>query len=388
MGFPTSEMLSTMSWYLKFQGLHDLLLERHPEWGPRVHIPDGKSMLKITLADEPNRGVGLAVVRARYTHVWAVIDGMDIFHGNLLVWPLHGTSDETLVDALHVCAVTAERGGSLPSPWRWNESGSSELTELADLLTARRMAVGHVTAGNRYRALKSGVIDFDVDIAESWEGQFLEARTDDMDVRVSLKPALGWLVDVRYDQEGVWRRVDLGAWLEGQENSSEPGVPRGGVALSQLADFVAHELHRIDAAEYWKPETEYGEARDGNAVPTSVKLSPLMLAEAVVAQLRERGFGDVSEGTGDSVFRSDRFWIEWREGGSTLSTPMLQRLNGVAAAEGRRLVLLAMSGISRPAATFADKARGYVFQVRQDTGELMPLNSRARETQLPHSNGR
>lgn len=385
MGFPTSEMLSAMSWYWKFQGLHDLLLEHHPEWGPRAHIPDGKNILKITLADESDRGVGLAVVRARYTQVWAVIDGMDIFRGNVLVWPLHDTSDETLVDALHACAVAAERSRPLPSPWRWNESGSSELTELADLLAARRVTVEHVTAGNRYRALRGGVINFDVDIAETWEGQFLEARTEDMDVRVSLKPALGWLVDVRYDQEGVWRRVDLGAWLEGQESSSEPGVPPDGVALSQLADFVAHELDRIDAAEYWEPETEYGEPRDGNAMPTSVKLSPLMLAEAVAAQLRERGFGDVSEGTGDSVFRSDRFWIEWREGGSTLSTSMLQRLNGVAAAEGRRLVLLAMSGISRPAAAFADKARGYVFHVRQDTGELMPLNSRARETQLPRS---
>lgn len=208
-----------------------------------------------------------------------------------------------------------------------------------------------------------------------------------MDVRVSLKPALGWLVDVRYDRESVWRRVDLGAWLDGQRSSSEPGVPRDGVALSQLADFVAHELHRIDAAEYWYPGIEYGELHEENAVPTSVKLSPPVLAEAVVAQLTERGFGDVSEGRGDSVFRSDRFWIEWREGGSSLSTPMLQRLNGVAAAEGRRFVLLATSNISRPAATFADRARGYVFQVRQDTGELMPLNSRARETQLPRSIG-
>ncbi|MFF4285141.1 restriction endonuclease [Streptomyces sp. NPDC001739] len=108
-----------------------------------------------------------------------------------------------------------------------------------------------------------------------------------------------------------------------------------------------------------------------------------MLAEAIVAQLTERGFGDVSESRGDSVFRSDRFWIEWKEGSSSLSTSTLQRLNGIAAAEGRRLILLTTSDISRPAATFADKAHAYVFQVRQDTGELMPLNSRARETQLP-----
>lgn len=69
MGFPTSEMVSAMSWYWKFQSLRDLLLERHPEWDPRVDIPDGKNILKVTLADEPDRGVGLAVVRARYTQV-------------------------------------------------------------------------------------------------------------------------------------------------------------------------------------------------------------------------------------------------------------------------------------------------------------------------------
>ncbi|WP_210577667.1 hypothetical protein [Streptomyces sp. GESEQ-4] len=374
-----------MSWYWKFQGLHDLLLERHPEWGHRVGVVDGKSILKITLVDETDSGVALAVVRAHHTQVWAVIDGMDVFHGNLLVWPLQGTSDETLVDALDACAVAAERREPLPSPWRWNESGSSELTELAELLAARRVTVEHVTAGNRYRALRNGVVGLEVDIAEPWEGQFLEARTDDMDMRVSLKPDLGWLVDVRYDQEGVWRRVDLGAWLEGQESSPEPGVPLGRVTLSQLADFVAHELRSIDAAEYWEPEIEYGDPRDENAVLAPVKLSPVMLAEAVVAQLRERGFGDVSEDRGDSVFRSDRFWIEWREADSSLSTSMLQRLNGIAAAEGRRLILLTTSDISRPAVTFADKARGYVFQVRRDTGELMPLNRRARETQLPRS---
>lgn len=95
---------------------------------------------------------------------------MDVFHGNLLVWPLQGTSDETLVGALHACAVTAERREPLPSPWRWNESGPSELTELADLLAARHVTVEHVTANNRYRALRRGVTDLDVDIAEPWEG--------------------------------------------------------------------------------------------------------------------------------------------------------------------------------------------------------------------------
>ncbi|RMB87628.1 hypothetical protein [Streptomyces shenzhenensis] len=137
--------------------------------------------------------------------------------------------------------MAAERKESLPSPWRWNEAEASELTELADLLADR-----HVTVA---------------------------------------------LVDVRYDQEGVWRRVDLGAWLVGEGSSPEPGVPLGAVKLSQLADFVAYELHRIDAAEYWEPEAQYGEPRDENAVSASVKLSLLMLAQAVVAQLRERGFG-------------------------------------------------------------------------------------------------
>lgn len=385
MGLPTSDMVNAMSWYWKFQSLHDLLLERHPEWAGRAGIVNGKNVLKITLIDVADKGVALAVVRARHTHVWAVIDGMDVFHGSLLVWPLEGTSDETLVDALHACAVAAERKEPLPTPWRWNEAEPSQLTELADLLAARHVTVEHVSAGNKYRALRNGLTGFDVDISEPWEGQFLEARTDDMDVRISLKPALGWLVDVRYDQEGAWRRVDLGAWLEGQESSPEPGVPLGRVSVSQLADFVAHELHRIDAAEYWNLEAEYGEPRDGKAVSASAKLSPFMLAEAVVAQLRERGFGDVSEGRGDPVFRSDRFWIEWREVESSLSTSMLQRLNGIAAAEGRQLMLITTSGLSRPAVTFADKARGYVFQVRRDTGELMPLNRRARETELPRS---
>lgn len=383
MGFPTSDMISAMSWYWKFQSLRELLLERHPEWSSRVSIPDGKNILKVTLADESGRGVGLCVVRASYTQVWTVIDGMDVLHGNSLMWPLEDTSDETLVDSLHACAVSAKRGEPLPSPWRWNEAESSELTALADLLAERGVTVECVTARNPYRALRSGLTDFTVEIAESWEGQFLEARTDDMDVRVSLKPALGWLVDVRYDQEGVWRRVDLGAWLNGQCDSPEPGVSQDEIDLSQLADFVAFEIHHIDALEDWRFETESYEAGDGHAGPSSSKLPPHQLTEAVVGQLVGWGFGDVSEGKGDPLFVSDHFWIEWKEGNSSLSTSTLQRLNGIAAAESRRLMLLTTWGITGPAATFADRARAYVFHVRQDTGELTPMNRRALETRLP-----
>ncbi|MEV0122654.1 hypothetical protein AB0I16_14090 [Streptomyces sp. NPDC050703] len=376
-------MLNAMSWYLKFQGLRDLLLERHAEWGSRAEVVDGKNVLKITLDDMSDRGVVLAVIRAGHLHTWAVIDGTDVLRGNTRVWPVHGTTDETLVDALHACAAATDRREPLPSPWCWNEAEASELTELADLLTARRVTVEHVAAGNPYRVRRNGLADLDVDVAESWEGQFLEARTDDMDVRVSLKSALGWFVDVRYDQEGVWRRVDLGAWLAGKEVTPEPGVPQDTVALTQVADFVAYELHSLDAAEYWMRETDDCDLDAEDRPRPRSGLSPFMLVEAAAAQLAERGFGDIYVGDGESVFRSDQFRVDWRDGGTTLSTSTLQRLNGIAAAEERRLVLITTSGLSKPAAAFADKARGYVFQVRLDTGELMPLNRRARETQLP-----
>jgi hypothetical protein len=47
--------------------------------------------------------------------------------------------------------------------------------------------------------------------------------------------------------------------------------------------------------------------------------------------------------------------------------------------------VITAAGISRPAAAFADTAKAFVFFVDRAGDKSMGLNSRARETLLPHT---
>ncbi|MFD7411499.1 hypothetical protein [Kitasatospora purpeofusca] len=53
-----------------------------------------------------------------------------------------------------------------------------------------------------------------------------------------------------------------------------------------------------------------------------------------------------------------------------MSTSEVQRLNGVAAAEEKQLLILSRSGLTRPADQFADKAKALAFQWDAKTGLL------------------
>ncbi|PWS47113.1 hypothetical protein DLE01_32140 [Streptomyces sp. FT05W] len=72
-----------------------------------------------------------------------------------------------------------------------------------------------------------------------------------------------------------------------------------------------------------------------------------------------------------------------------MSTSEVQRLNGLAAAAGddvpKRLIVITTSGISRPAAAFADSAKAFVFFVDRSADKLVALNTRAQETLSPHT---
>ncbi|CCB71690.1 conserved protein of unknown function (plasmid) [Streptantibioticus cattleyicolor NRRL 8057 = DSM 46488] len=70
-----------------------------------------------------------------------------------------------------------------------------------------------------------------------------------------------------------------------------------------------------------------------------------------------------------------------------MTTSDVQKLNGLAAAAGddvpKRLIVITGTGLTRPAADFADGAKAFAFCLHHATDALSPANSRADEALLP-----
>ncbi|MHC5902410.1 hypothetical protein ACVNF4_00575 [Streptomyces sp. S6] len=395
MPFPPGDLVAAFGRHLHFKSLEQALLDRHPEVADRVSFDDTSRLMHLKVTLSAARSVTLAQVRMGYSTVWCVM-GPEL-DSEPSVWPLD-TPDEVLVDALHAVASARITGGAVSSPWCWNESEPSDMTELADLLNARGLGVRRVVAGNRWFA--SGPRHAaKLDIAGRDHGCFVEAEFPDVFVRVSLKPALGWLVDAYVTEVEAWGRVDLGWNLWGRTLPG-PGVPRARASVAEIVKVLDGGL------KAWDLEVSVGgTARDvpdrlddldigldelvEDPVPVQGKslLGPRQLTDAVLDQLTSCGFGDLEEGDAETLIRSQAFHIEWHNRAGNLSTSEVQRLNGLAAAAGddvpKRLIVITAAGISRPAARFADTAKAFVFCIDRTTGRLMGLNSRAREARLP-----
>ncbi|MEU8028031.1 hypothetical protein AB0C13_05260 [Streptomyces sp. NPDC049099] len=391
-------MIAASGIHMHFQTLEQLLLERHPELAGRVYFNSvgPQTYLRVELSGD--RGTGLTLARLGRTFVWLVVD--PTLDSEFSVWPLNTTPNEVLVDALHAHASAYLAGVPVASPWRWHESEPSDMTELADLLVERGVCVRRVAAGNTY--FPYGPRDeLKLHIADSSEGAYVEAEFTGAFVRVSLKPSIGWLVDMHCPERGAWRRVDLSYCLWGKELPT-PGVPRAAVTVNRLADLIG------DGPKAWgkscppwePPKTARASAEPQSNVqgslfrvdatgPHSAPRSPgpRELAEVVLEQLTAFGFGDVREGDSDSPIHSEAYHIEWSGRTKTLSTSDIQRLNGLAAAAGedvpKRLIVITSGGISRPAADFADRAKAFIYHPDPATGRLFPLNSRADELLPP-----
>ncbi|MGW5663283.1 hypothetical protein ACWEWG_24755 [Streptomyces sp. NPDC003758] len=396
--FPPGDMVAAFGRHLHFQSLEQALLDRHPEVADRVRFDDTSRLMHLKVTLSSRRSVALAQVRMGYSTVWCVM-GPDL-DSEPSVWPLD-TPDEVLVDALHAVAWAHITGEPVASPWRWDESEPSEMTELADLLDARGLRVRRVAAGNR-RFPSGPRHSPKLDIADGDDGCFVEAEFPDAFVRVSLKPALGWLVDAYVPECEAWGRVDLGWNLWGRSLPG-PGVPRTDASVAEIVGVLDRGLKAWDMEVSCGPgatdvsdrpedlDAGLGElAEDSAPVAVGRPLSPRQLTDAVFDRLTAFGFGDLEEGGAEIPIRSETFHIEWHNRARNISTSEVQRLNGLAAAAGedtpKRLIVITTADISRPAADFADTAKAFVFYVDRANGRLIGLNTRAREAELPRTN--
>ncbi|MFF3654432.1 hypothetical protein [Streptomyces olivochromogenes] len=409
MAFPSGDMVAAFDKFLYFQSLESALLERHQEMADRVEFSSSVPFhLKVKLSG--GRSVVLARVTFKHQVAWTISD--PTLHSEPSVWQLD-TSVEVLADALHARASAYLSDAPMPSPWCWNESEPSDTTRLADLLETQGVRVRRVVAGNRWFARGSRATPELVLVRES-AGAYVDAELADAFVRISVKPALGWLVDAYIRDWGAWGRVDLARSLWGRKGTA-PGLPRTDVSVGELADLIgkgpAHwgenfpwepvrrsatrgripssrqdSLFPVEAPErgflpYFEeePETEPG---------GSVSAAGKGIAQAIVDQLTMLGFGDVRTGNSVAPVYSDSYHVQVRDDGAKdLSLSEIQRLNGLAAAAGedvpKRLILVTGAGISRQAAAFADEAKAFVFRIDSSTARLAPLTTRTRQVMLP-----
>lgn len=419
MPFPPSDVVAAFSRHLHFQVLERALRERHPELAERVQFDDSQGRMLLKVALPGGQSICLAHVHMRYAVVWGVMD--PDLNSEPFLWPLD-TPDDVLVDSVHAKATVHLTGEPLSSPWRWHESEPSAMTELADLLDARGVQVRRVAAGNRYFAYGPRLTP-ELDIVGERDESFLEAEFPNAFVRVSLKPTLGWLLDL-HTPRGGWGRIELDPCLR-RTSSPTPGVPRADVSVEEIAQVLGRGPETWAVLPAWIPpwdgeqspeasgtalpedssaevlpvqgalsewEAESTERWDGLGVEKTREcrqgpLQPHQITKAVLEQLTTLGFSDVRAGEDDISIASERFHFAWLGNKKTLSTSALQKLNGVASAAGddvpKRLIVITGAGLTRPAATFANKAKAYVFCLDTTTGRLTALNSLAHEALLP-----
>ena len=375
MPLPTSDEMAGFAKLMRFRSLENLLRQRAPEYAERIERPDTAPFhLRIRLDD----GTGvLPGWMSKLPGAWVIIDPQSAQPVSRF-WSLD-TPDDVLIEALRVRAAARLAGAPEPGPWRWDESVESEATELGDLLEAEGFNIEAIVAGNRVFAVKpeapDGVV---VWIAPASDDDYVRASIGRAEVRLALKPTLGWVADVLMSDEFHWRRLDLGQLLAGQP-SVTPGVPAESLDVPLLARTLAATVTELAS-------TPGSESLSSVALlpPPSARSRSSELVSGVVAQLHSMAFGDI-EVHDDPVapLRSKTFNIVWRVSQEDRPTlPELQRLYGVAAAAGKLLMVISAGHVTRPALSFANKAGAFVFNFDPRPGVLFNGNDRCAEAYL------
>jgi hypothetical protein len=371
---PTSDETAKFAEFMRFKSLENLLRQRAPEYAERIERPDTAPLhLKIRL--DEGTGVLLGWL-SRLPGAWVIIDPQPA-QSVARVWS-PDTPDEVLIEALRVRAAARMAGAPEPGPWRWDEAVESEATQLGELLEAEGFSIVSVVAGNRVFAVKPEASDGAmVWIAPSSDGDYVRASIGRVEVRVALKPALGWVADVLMAGESRWRRLDLGRLLTGQP-SVVPGVPAESLDVPVLARTVAAAVTELAST----PGSE--SLSSAALLPPPPARSRSELASGVAAQLHAMAFGDI-EVHNDPVapLRSKTFHVAWRASQEDrLRLPELQRLKGIAAAADKLLMVISAGPVTRPALSFADEARTFVFDFDPRPGVLFNGNNRCAEAYL------
>lgn len=378
MPFPTSDEMAAVGAQIFYRSLENLLRQHAPEYAERIERPETPPFyLKVRLDD---RTAVLLSLLSR-SGVWVIADPQSA-QSQPRVWAAD-TPPEVLIEALRVRVAAQLASTPEPSPWRWDEAVASAATELANLLAAEGFTISSVVAGNRAVAtgaeLSSGTIILD---APHCDGAYVRASFEQLHVHVALKQTLGWVADVRIPGESPWRRLDLGRLITGHP-SAIPGISAESLTVPRLAGTLAANASGLLDASGGEPVSSplLGGRMVRGVLPGQ---SGRELAAYVATQLRAMTFGDI-EVHDDPIapLWSQSLHIVWRGNQEhSLGLPEIQRLNGVAAAAGKPLMVISAGRVTRRALEFSDDAKAFVFYLDTRPGVLFNGNNRCAEAYL------
>ncbi|MFE5330794.1 hypothetical protein ACFRCG_30845 [Embleya sp. NPDC056575] len=296
------------------------------------------------------------------------------------------------MDALHACAHSVLEDTPVRSPWRWNQAEPSDIVRLADLLTEHGLEVRRVVAANRWHiAGPDGNERFDS--AHRLPGVHLELAHPRGTVRISHKPHLGWMIDVVLDTpKQAWNRVDLGCHLMGK-SWPFPGSIDHEVSVEDVVEIMSdvdgngwktYDFLSGSSISLARQESLFqAHLDDADLAPVDPDPEHALLPAAALGQLRSMGFAGRWEPWDRASQNLTGVHIEWWNRSRDLRLGDVQRLNGIAAAENKKLLVLTRNGMTLPAAAFADKAQTFGFRIDPRHLTLEPLTQWATEAMLP-----
>jgi hypothetical protein len=282
------------------------------------------------MVDVPDGKVVVGIVRfPSWSGGWAVVGPGDL---EPVVWPL--SADAADVARCFVGRVEGSQGKPRPSPWKWGEPEPSVAVELADRLVALDFDVTFVADVNRSVACRADVLQ-----VPSQFGPVVRFANGDFSAMYSERPLVGWVLDLEWDGRAV--RIPL------EPLPAERALPAG--QIPRTAEWLA------GAAV--KALVENGSETEKHACDLNLLDETPGPAEAV-AWLRRCGLpADLAplDGGGAGISLPGVSVI-LRRTSRRIGAPAIQADFGVASVEGRMPMIFSVSGFTRDAVRWAERA--------------------------------
>ncbi|MBC9733553.1 hypothetical protein [Nocardioides marmotae] len=365
MSFPPHEVLQAEIMFYRLTGIVDDVNKLIAGSGLTAEVAHTRDLQYVKVPLVNGRSVGLVAATNRFPGAWVIAwPTTSTCDANRIAWPLD--TDSHLIAKIMAAVVNdALPGRGLPMPFRWGRVETSAIVELADRLVARGV--------DRDAVQLTPLVTLNDDgHPKSADGNLNELRLSDRNdpdrtLCIGLHPKVGWSADQIMARTGGSGRLDLASAL-----GLETALPRVGadaVTLNELAQLLI-----VDTG--WDDVSDGYQLRRYCVTPEEASVYSKRCAEqAAVAWLRWAGVIPADRRGGqDALTSTVELHVDYTE--KQIGIGGVQRYKGVAAVSGLTPVVVARSGFSKQARSWAEAAEMLLFTLDED-GVLRPANDLA-----------